>query len=133
MSANGFSARPKGNTLELGSEGFCDLDKHCSCFGDCSCFRCSFVSNLDVQKTEFEVSLVYKVSSRTSRAIQRNPALPPHPPMRTGWTVESSASAQLKLGSPCLGSHSHSPQFSTFVPALFNFIINHNQNLRMQV
>jgi hypothetical protein len=29
--------------------------------------------------SEFEASLVYKVSSRTARATQRNPASNPHP------------------------------------------------------
>jgi hypothetical protein len=34
------------------------------------------------QISEFEASLVYKVRSRTARAIQRNPALKNHPPQK---------------------------------------------------
>jgi hypothetical protein len=36
------------------------------------------------QISEFEASLVYKVSSRTARATQRNPVSPPtpHPPKK---------------------------------------------------
>jgi hypothetical protein len=32
--------------------------------------------------SEFEASLVYRVSSRTARAIQRNPVLKNHPPKK---------------------------------------------------
>jgi hypothetical protein len=32
------------------------------------------------QISEFETSLVYKVSSRTARAIKKNPVSTPHPP-----------------------------------------------------
>jgi hypothetical protein len=34
------------------------------------------------QISEFEASLVYKVSSRTARAIQRNPVSKPPPPQK---------------------------------------------------
>jgi hypothetical protein len=39
--------------------------------------------------SEFEASLVYKVSSRTARAIQRNPVSNPHPPKKEGATPGS--------------------------------------------
>jgi hypothetical protein len=34
------------------------------------------------QISEFEASLVYKVSSRTARAVQRNPVSKPPPPKK---------------------------------------------------
>jgi hypothetical protein len=47
------------------------------------------------QISEFEASLVYKVSSRTARAIQRNPVL--KPPPKYVFTVGDIRSFRQKL------------------------------------
>lgn len=64
------------NILELGTEGLEGLDKHCSCFG--VPFHC------------------VKFRYLKDRADC----------VRTGYIVEGSTSARLKLGFPCLASHS---------------------------
>jgi hypothetical protein len=47
--------------------------------------------------SEFEASLVYKVSSRTARATQRNPVSTPSPPKKKNKTTTTNNNKRIYL------------------------------------